>query len=59
MKSVPPQRRPVRELARFEQRLVVAGQLEWIAGFFVSRRHLRLCFAGTVPGNDLYNSRSM
>jgi hypothetical protein len=46
------------KLARVEQRLVVAGKFQRVAGFLRSGRNLRFWFAGTVPGNDLDNRRS-
>jgi hypothetical protein len=49
---------PALELAGVEQRLVVAGKLERIAGFFRGGRNFWFWVAGTVPGEDLDNSRS-
>jgi hypothetical protein len=52
------ERSPALELAEVEQRLVVAGELERIAGFLWNGRSLWFVIAGTVPGDDLDNGRS-
>lgn len=46
------------ELPGVEERLVVPGEPNGIAGFFRKVRHVRFRAAGTVPGYDLDNSRS-
>jgi hypothetical protein len=51
--------RPVFELSGVEQRLVIVGPFERIARFLRSRGNLRFWFAGTVPGDDIDDSRSM
>jgi len=48
---------PIFKLARAEQRLVVAGELERITGL-LGRRSLPFRAAGTVPGKELDNRRS-
>jgi hypothetical protein len=47
------------ELAGVEQRLVIPGELQRIAGFFRSGRNARFGFAGTVPGVDSDDGGSM
>jgi hypothetical protein len=52
-------RSAVLELAGIEKRLVIAGELERIAGFFRGDRNLRFGVAGTVPGVKGNDRRSM